>query len=333
MAAPQDQKASKSDEPVSINDDCGELGPLIARIGPAQYDGKSNPMTPQNTQSAGSNELLIPSLVAGYQLTAFLIMTFTWSWGAFFLLIQPLDWVGTRQAQVVFAWGPLIGAALVTGLSGHDLRAWAAQLIPSNVRLRWYVLALVVPLVLTDGSRVLVGLAGAPVAVADTTVTAFLTKFAVTLFLAGALEEFGWRGFIQPRLQERWSALTAAVLIGVVWALWHLPLAYGGAGAGYDAGAFVVLLIGLPAFSVVMAWLYNSTRGGLLFVMLFHAMINAPSPLRIADTAPQWAETIGELGGLVILIGVPLMLFLYYGRAYLAASGPVPPVPGRRTDG
>lgn len=187
-------------------------------------------------------------------------------------------------------------------------------------------------MILTDGSRVLVGLVGAPVAVADTTATAFLTKFIVTLFLAGALEEFGWRGFIQPRLQERWSALTAAVLIGVVWARWHLPLAYQGAGAGYDPGAFVGLRVALPAFSIVMAWLYHSTYGGLLFVMLFHALINAPSPLRIADPTPQWVRTIGELGQLVILLGIPLILVLYYGRAHLAGSGPEPSVPGRRPD-
>lgn len=289
-------------------------------------------MTQQDKRSAGGSELAIESLVDGYQLISFGILTFAWSWGVYFLLIRPLDLVGTRPAQVVFAWGPLVGAALVTAMSGDDLRAWATQLIPSTGRLGWYLLALAVPLVLTDGSRALVGLAGAPVTIADTTVRAFLTKFAVTLFLAGALEEFGWRGFLQPRLQERWSALAAALLIGLVWALWHLPLAYQGAGAGYDPGAFVGLLIGLPAFSVVMAWLYNSTRGGLLFVMLFHAMINAPSPLRIADSAPQWAQTVGELGQLVILLGVPLVLVLYHGRAYIAASGPVPPIPGRRAD-
>lgn len=330
---PARRKSRVSELRAPIDNNWERLDPRSARNYPAAPYREIKPMTHQNTGATGGSRLSIQSVVDGYQLAAFVLLTFTWSWGLFFLLIRPLDWVGTRPAQVVFAWGPLVGAALVTATSDDDLRAWVAQLIPSTGRIRWYGLALAVPLVLTDGSRVIVGLAGAPVTVADTTLTAFLTKFVVTLFLAGALEEFGWRGFVQPRLQERWSALTAALLIGVVWAVWHLPLAYQGAGAGYDAGAFVGLLIGLPAFSVVMAWLYNSTRGGLLFVMLFHAMINAPSPLVIANTAPQWAQAIGELGQIVILLGIPVALVMYYGRGYIAAVGPVPPIPGRGTDG
>ena len=271
------------------------------------------------------------TLVRRYQVTAFVALTFAWSWGVFFVLVRPLALVETRYAQVLFAWGPLVAAALVTASSGGDRREWVAQLDPRAVRARWYVVALLTPLVLTDGSRVLAWLAGAPVSTADVTPFAFLSKFAVTLFVAGSLEEFGWRGFAQPRLQERWSALTAALVIGVVWALWHIPLVYRGAGAGYGTGALVGFLIGLPLFSVVMAWLYNSTRGGLLFVMLFHAMINAPSPLRIAEAAPAWARTVGELGQLVLLLLVPLALVLYYGRQSLAESRPKPSIPGRRT--
>ncbi|SDF55770.1 hypothetical protein SAMN04488067_105188 [Halorubrum xinjiangense] len=272
----------------------------------------------------------VAAFVDRYQLIAFIALTFAWSWGAFVLLIQPLGLAATQLAQVVFAWGPLVGAVVVTAVSGDSVREWAAQIDPRTTRLRWYLIALATPLLLTDGSRVLAWIAGAPVTAAEITVLEFLSQFAVTLVVAGALEEFGWRGFAQPRLQERWSALTAALLIGLVWALWHFPLVYGGTGAGYGAGAFVGFLIGLPVFSVAMAWIYNGTSGGLLFVMLFHAMINAPSPLQIADTAPSWAQTVGELGQLGFLLVVPLVLTLYYGREYLAASQPTPLIPGRR---
>ncbi|WP_336037784.1 type II CAAX endopeptidase family protein [Halobacterium yunchengense] len=284
----------------------------------------------RNNSYAKKNDSRTAAFVGHYQLPVFFVLTFMWSWGVFFLIIRPLGWVETRQAQIMFAWGPLIGAAVVTAVSGGSLREWAAQIHPRNIAPRWYFIALITPLVLTDGSRILVWLTGAPVTVADITFLEFLSKFTITLVIAGSLEEFGWRGFAQPRIQERWSALTAAILIGVIWALWHFPLVYGGAGAGYDAGAFVGFLIGLPVFSVAMAWIYNSTKGGLLFVMLFHAMINAPSPLQIANSAPTWANTVGGLGQLVLLLMVPLILFLYYGRNYLAASHPHPPIPGRR---
>lgn len=270
----------------------------------------------------------IGGIVHRHQLTAFVALSFAWSWGLFVGFISPLDWVGTRRAQVLFAWGPLIAATVVTKLSGHDVRRWAAQVTRVDVRPRWFLIALGLPLVLTDGSRVLVWLAGATVTIADITIRGFLSQFLVTLLVAGALEEFGWRGFVQPRLQERWSALSGALVVGVVWALWHFPLVYRGAGAGYDTGAFVGFLIGLPLFSVTMAWVYNSTGGGLLFVMLFHAMINAPSPLQIAENAPAWAQTVGELGQLAILLLVPLILVWYHGRTYLANSSPEPRIPG-----
>lgn len=280
--------------------------------------------------SVAESDSRVAAFVDQYQLIAFIALTFAWSWGAFVLFIQPLGLATTRLAQVVFAWGPLVGAAVVTAVSGDSVREWAAQINPRNIRLRWYLIALAMPLLLTDGSRVLAWVAGAPVAAAEITIFEFLSQFLVTLVVAGALEEFGWRGFAQPRLQERWSALTAALLIGFVWALWHFPLVYGGTGGGYSAGAFIGFLIGLPVFSIAMAWIYNSTSGGLLFVMLFHAMINAPSPLQIADAAPPWAQTVGELGQLGFLVVVPLVLTLYYGRGYLAASQPTPLIPGRR---
>ena len=270
------------------------------------------------------------AFVDQYQLAVFVALTFAWSWGAFALVIRPLGLAATRHAQVVFAWGPLVGAAVVTAASGDSIREWAAQVDPRDIPPRWYLIALLTPLLLTDGSRVLAWAAGAPVTAAEVTALEFLSQFTVTLVFAGALEEFGWRGFAQPRVQERWSALTAALLIGVIWAFWHFPLVYGGTGAGYGAGAFIGFLIGLPVFSVAMAWVYNSTNGGLLFVMLFHAMINAPSPLQIADTALPWAQTVGELGQLGFLLIVPLVLTLYYGKEYLAASTPTPLIPGRR---
>lgn len=279
----------------------------------------------------GEGDNGVAAFVNQYQLIVFFALTFAWSWGVFVLLIQPLGLAATRHAQIVFAWGPLIGAAVVTAVSDDSVREWVAQIDPRDTQLRWYFIALMTPLLLTDGSRVLAWLAGAPVTTAEITLLEFLSQFVVTLVIAGALEEFGWRGFAQPRVQERWSALTAALLIGVVWAIWHFPLVYDGTGAGYDAGAFIGFLIGLPVFSVAMAWIYNSTNGGLAFVMLFHAMINAPSPLQIVDTAPSWAQTVGELGQLGLLLLVPLVLALYYGRGYLAASQPIPLIPGRRS--
>lgn len=95
----------------------------------------------------------------------------------FFFVARPLGWGDLRASQVVFAWGPLIGAAVVTKLSNDDLSDWASQITNLDVRPRWFLIALGMPLVLTDGSRILAWLAGAPVTIVDVSVLEFLSNF------------------------------------------------------------------------------------------------------------------------------------------------------------
>jgi membrane protease YdiL (CAAX protease family) len=79
------------------------------------------------------------------------------------------------------------------------------------------------------------------------------------------LEEFGWRGLALPLLQGRWNALTASVVLGLVWGLWHLPLMVAN---GESSVPYLLLIV--PQ-TVLMTWVVNSTRGSMLLAMLFHA--------------------------------------------------------------
>lgn len=262
------------------------------------------------------------STIQDHQLLTFLIVGFGWTWTVWGVGLQ-LGYGGTRWLQAVGASGPLIAAAVVTRAAGYDLRSWAAQVVPHrDLGLQWYGLAVVVPFALTQTGVVIGWVLGVPISIVPFLELAF--DFVVTLLVAGALEEFGWRGFLQPRLQERHSALAAAVAIGVVWAVWHAPLALGGTGAGYESGELAGLLVGLPIFSIVMAWLYNSTRGGLLFVMVFHAVINTTPVLEAAENT-----TAMGLAELAVLVGLPVGIVLYYGSSSLAAARPDPPIPGK----
>jgi hypothetical protein len=94
-----------------------------------------------------------------------------------------------------------------------------------------------------------------------------------TLMGGQAGEEVGWRGYALPRLAERLGLGAASVLLGVVWALWHLPLFYFPGGDTYGQ-SFPFYLLQVTALSVTMAWLYANTRGSLLPVMLLHAAVN-----------------------------------------------------------
>lgn len=99
------------------------------------------------------------------------------------------------------------------------------------------------------------------------------------------LEEFGWRGFALPRLQERYSALTSSVFLGLLWGLWHLPLtiAYG--------DPVIPFLLKITAISVLITWVFNSTAGSMLIAMLCHASLNA-SIVPLSTEASRWPSAI-----------------------------------------
>jgi membrane protease YdiL (CAAX protease family) len=94
-----------------------------------------------------------------------------------------------------------------------------------------------------------------------------------TLVGGQAGEEIGWRGYALPRLAARFGLGGASVLLGVLWAGWHLPLFFF-PGADTAGQSFPLYLLQVTAMSVAMAWLYANTRGSLLPVMLMHAAVN-----------------------------------------------------------
>lgn len=101
-------------------------------------------------------------------------------------------------------------------------------------------------------------------------------------FLGGQVgEELGWRGYALPRLAARFGLGGASILLGLLWACWHLPLfvVLGGDTLGQS---FPLYLLQVTALSVAMAWLYAHTQGSLLLVMLMHAAVN-----NIKDIVPS----------------------------------------------
>jgi membrane protease YdiL (CAAX protease family) len=99
-----------------------------------------------------------------------------------------------------------------------------------------------------------------------------------TLFFGPLPEELGWRGYALDRLQARWHAVNASLILATGWALWHLPLffipgTYQQA-IGVGTSGFWLYLVALFPETVLMTWIYNNTRGSILSAILFHFMIN-----------------------------------------------------------
>jgi membrane protease YdiL (CAAX protease family) len=99
--------------------------------------------------------------------------------------------------------------------------------------------------------------------------------FLSTIIGGQAGEELGWRGFALPRLAASFGLGGASILLGILWATWHLPLfLIEFPGSDTFGQSFPLYALQVTAISVTMAWLWASTRGSLLPVMLFHAAVN-----------------------------------------------------------
>jgi membrane protease YdiL (CAAX protease family) len=148
---------------------------------------------------------------------------------------------------------------------------------------------------------------------------AFLSKF----FAAPFTEQPGWRGFAQPRLQERYGPLVGTLILGLLWGLWHLPFwlllpGHSGAGSGLlGIGVpFMEWLAFIVGFTILIAWVFNHTRGSVLLAMLFHASINStvetfpgtlfpalfPPVLAAHAGIPLWTEMGMLMVGILIII-------------------------------
>ncbi|MEQ7874002.1 type II CAAX endopeptidase family protein [Sphingomonas sp. ASV193] len=134
-----------------------------------------------------------------------------------------------------------------------------------------------------------------------------LMYFLLILPFSAVWEELGWRGYLLPRLLDRMKAVTAALLIGVIWGVWHLPMALA-ATTNPQAGLaqFGALFFGCIANSLLLTWLYLRSRGSVLLCVLFHNGVNAGafyffSGRPGSSAGPFWGLTIG-----LAIIAIPI---------------------------
>ncbi len=98
--------------------------------------------------------------------------------------------------------------------------------------------------------------------------------FTLTALAQGGNEEPGWRGFLQPELEKRFSPLAAALWVSVAWSLWHLPLYLNGFYAQDLVGGMLGGFIFRILLSIFLAWAYRRSGGSLLAMILLHTSFN-----------------------------------------------------------
>jgi membrane protease YdiL (CAAX protease family) len=139
-------------------------------------------------------------------------------------------------------------------------------------------------------------------------------------------EEIGWRGYALPRLAEKFGLGGASVILGLVWASWHLPLFFLPGTDSYGQ-SFIVYLLAVTALSVALAWLYWRTNGSLFLTMLMHAAINNTagivSPAPRPGTSPFALDAPFVAWATAALLWIAAVYFLIrMRRATLVATEP-----------
>ena len=199
-----------------------------------------------------------------HRLLAFFVLTYAISWASW-----PAYAAGLIPRMEFLPIGPLAAAVIVIALAEGraGFRAWGRRLIRWRVGWVWYAVALLLPAVIVTLTGLInMALGASAPGLAQLTWSGLLAVFAVRLVnpLDGPLgEEPGFRGYALPLLQASRPPLLSAAILGVLVALWHLPLVlFGG-----------LSLIGLPttfAITFLYVWLFNRTGGSVLLTLLFH---------------------------------------------------------------
>lgn len=138
--------------------------------------------------------------------------------------------------------------------------------------------------------------------------------FLMIYFTNALPEEYGWRGYALDRLQKNWSALGAGLILGLIWALWHLPLFFmeGTTQAEIPLYQFVLQTMVL---SVLYTWLHNNTNGSVLIAGLFHAVSNMA-----AAAIPFWLSDFGRLVNFGVLLAIAVVIVLRWGWRKLSSD-------------
>jgi uncharacterized protein len=231
-----------------------------------------------------------------------------------FALTWPIDLANSGVLPIKFpflvylflGWGFGFASVIMTGLTlGKDgVVSLLKRYLQWRVGWKWYLAPfLLAPALIVGGVYLNAALTGASPDFSTVMAykifgkSAYLPLFILPFFMVDFIangEEIGWRGYVLPRLQAKYGALTSALILGVIWGFWHLPKYL----THWDTVSFAWFMAHTTVASILYTWLYNGTNGSLLLVTLFHAATNATGVfMPMANTVSS-----GNMGAYIIFI-------------------------------
>src|SRR5215213_3670140 len=299
-------------------------------------------MTTAPTQPVSARQ----GLLARHPLVSFFVMAYAFTWIVWSSWVLGQDGAGLLPIKIgqaasgylnaaAILAGPTLAAFIMTATTEGraGVRGLLGRLVLWRVGIQWYLFVLLgVPLIMLTGTMVYsgelpnLGALGGPSYLLN-----YLGTFALVIVLGGPLfEEIGWRGFALPRMERLHGPLLASVILGVLWALWHLPefLVPSWAASSGGGGLVSITLFTLTAltFTIVITWVFNNTRASVLLAILVHTSIDAFTvPLGATFSARAVLSALPFMSGFGVVAIVLIVLTrgrLDYGRLAEVQSAP-----------
>jgi membrane protease YdiL (CAAX protease family) len=284
-------------------------------------------------------------MVINHPLVAFFVLAFVGGWTVLLPTVLfesgfgliPID---IPEPAVMLSFipaamaGPALGAFVVTrmveGKQGTR-QLLRRRILRWRVAVQWYLIAIFgVPIVYFLAASLVLGAAPLNSLIEEWPflLTSYLPKVLMVFLIVSLWEEIGWMGFALPRLQEEYGPLWASVVLGVLWALWHLPAYFNSTQVVADKvglGDLDRLLYLLPLLillailtRIAMTWLFNAAAGSVIVVTLFHAAFNTSNNELVTAFMPQMNRIFANYEWMYAVLGALALLLIVLTKGHLS---------------
>lgn len=203
--------------------------------------------------------------LARYPITTYFVVTF--------LVTIILGAIYQFTSNMFFTpqYAPTIAIIIICMLS-KDWSVWEKRIwhgLKRQINISWLLVALLLPMAIILIATLIMTMWGIEFVPWQATTARYIMTIMVTI-LGCVFEEIGWRGYLLPKFEEKYSKFNSAIGVGLLWGVWHSKFSYGMLG-------FLLFVILMVFFSILMSWIYMKTNGNLWYMIIFHFGINIAS--------------------------------------------------------
>lgn len=272
-------------------------------------------------------------------LRSFFVITFIWTWVLWLPFVLPTFGLYEMNialeglvmlAVMLGAFGPLVSAMILTyRLGGKEkLKQFFGKCLDVKIKPIYYGMAFILGLSVTAVAHyltILTGLDELPNNLIPEGINlplyVLIVPYTLMLFiLGGGQEEFGWRGFAQEPMQERFGVLKGSLIIGLIWSIWHAPL-WLIIGEGHSYYPFLAFIVYATSWSVIIGIMYNLSGKKMMIAWIMHVLGNLSVPLfpvLFLEDVPQPGYWVWAILNLSLAIGMTVWVH-YTKREVLGA--------------